>query len=140
MSADPRAKVEVRRGSAVPRIERSSGNVFEGIGLPDAVLLLAKSELVIRICDIIAKRGLTRVRAAKILGVNQPKVSALMRGSLDGFSTDQLFRFLNALGSDIEITVKPRGGEQAAKYPRGPTATRGLEVRAPAGSLRSRRS
>ena len=108
MRAGARATDESRRGGAASRIERSSGNVFEDLGLPDAAALLAKSELVSRICDIIAKRGLTQVQAAKILGVNQPKVSALMRGNLDGFSSDRLFRFLNALGSDIEIAVRPR--------------------------------
>jgi predicted XRE-type DNA-binding protein len=108
MRAGARATVESKRGGASPRIERSSGNVFEDLGLPDAAALLAKSELVSRICDIIVKRGLTQAQAAKILGVNQPKVSALMRGNLDGFSSDRLFRFLNALGNDIEIAVKPR--------------------------------
>ena len=108
MRAGARATVEAKRGGAAPRIERGSGNVFEDLGLPDAAALLAKSELVSRICEIIAKRGLTQAQAAKILGVNQPKVSALMRGNLDGFSSDRLFRFLNALGSDIEIAVKPR--------------------------------
>jgi|CXWL01.1.fsa_nt_gi predicted XRE-type DNA-binding protein len=108
MRAGARATVESKRRGAAPRIERSSGNVFEDLGLPDAAALLAKSELVSRICDIIVKRGLTQAQAAEILGVNQPKVSALMRGHLDGFSSDRLFRFLNALGSDIEIAVKPR--------------------------------
>lgn len=108
MRAGARATVESKRGGVAPRIERSSGNVFEDLGLPDAAALLAKSELVSRICDIIVKRGLTQAQAAEILGVNQPKVSALMRGNLDGFSSDRLFRFLNALGSDIEIAVKPR--------------------------------
>ena len=108
MRAGARAKVESKRGEAAPRIERGSGNVFEDLGLPDSAALLAKSELVSRICDIIVKRGLTQAQAAEILGVNQPKVSALMRGNLDGFSSDRLFRFLNALGSDIEIAVKPR--------------------------------
>ena len=108
MRAGARPTDESRRGGAAPRIERSSGNVFADLGLPDAAALLAKSELVSRICDIIAKRGLTQAQAAKILRINQPKVSALMRGHLDGFSSDRLFRFLNALGNDIEIAVKPR--------------------------------
>jgi predicted XRE-type DNA-binding protein len=90
------------------RYARSSGNVFKDLGFPDAEALLAKAELVSRISEIIRKRRLTQMKAAEILGVSQPKVSALLCGHLDGFSTDRLFRFLNALGSDIEITVKPR--------------------------------
>jgi len=48
------------------------------------------------------------VPAAAVLGIDQPKVSALVRGKLEGFSTDRLFRFLNALGQVVEIVVRPR--------------------------------
>jgi predicted XRE-type DNA-binding protein len=108
MRPGARATADSRRGRVARRFERGSGNVFEDLGLPDAAALQAKAELVSRICDIIVKRGLTQVEAAEILGVNQPKISALMRGNLDGFSSDRLFRFLNALGSDIEIAIRPR--------------------------------
>src|SRR6476469_3942811 len=57
--------------------------------------------------DVIAERKLSQVRAAKLLGIDQPKVSALLRGKLDGFSIDRLFRFLNALGRDVEIVIRP---------------------------------
>jgi predicted XRE-type DNA-binding protein len=46
--------------------------------------------------------------AAEILGIDQAKVSALSRGQLRGFSTDRLFRFLNALGQGVEINVKQK--------------------------------
>jgi predicted XRE-type DNA-binding protein len=82
--------------------------VFEDIGLPDSAALLAKAELVSRICAIIEERGLTQTQAARLLGVSQPKISALMRGKLDGFSSDRLFRFLNLLGRDIEVVIKVR--------------------------------
>ena len=93
--------------------EESSGNVFADLGLKNPEELLAKAELVQRICDIIAERRLTQVKAAEVLGIDQPKISALMRGKLDGFSTDRLFRFPNALGSDVEIVIRPapRGAE-----------------------------
>jgi predicted XRE-type DNA-binding protein len=95
-------------------IEESSGNVFADLGLRNPEELLAKAELVQRICDIIADRKLTQIKAAKVLGIDQPKVSALMRGKLDGFSTDRLFRFLNALGNDVEIIIRPaRRGREA---------------------------
>ena len=90
-----------------PQFIPSSGNIFEDMGLPNPEVLLAKSNLVSRIAEIIRRRGLTQAQAAKVLGINQPKVSALIAGHLSGFSTDRLFRFLNALGEDIEITVRP---------------------------------
>jgi predicted XRE-type DNA-binding protein len=95
-------------------IEAGGGNVFADLGFKNSEELLAKAELVQRIADIIAERKLTQARAAKVLGVDQPKVSALLRGKLDGFSIDRLFRFLNTLGRDVEITVRPaRHAEEA---------------------------
>jgi predicted XRE-type DNA-binding protein len=95
------------KGDKPVPIEPSSGNVFADLGFKNPEELLAKAELVQRIVDIIAERKLTQVRAAKLLGIDQPKVSALLRGKLDGFSTDRLFRFLNALGRDVEIVIRP---------------------------------
>jgi predicted XRE-type DNA-binding protein len=103
-----------KRDEVRAAIETSSGNVFADLGLKNPEELHAKAELVQRISDIIEERKLTQLRAAELLGIDQPKVSALIRGKLDGFSTDRLFRFLNALGSDVEIVVRPaRSGEQA---------------------------
>lgn len=88
-------------------VEPSSGNVFADLALADPEQMLAKAELAGRIGQIIAERRLTQAQAAAILGVDQPKVSALLRGKLDGFSIDRLFRFLNALGRDVEIVIRP---------------------------------
>ena len=88
-------------------VHPSSGNVFADLGLPNADELLIKAELVHQISEIIAERKLTQVEAAEILGIDQPKVSSLVRGKLSGFSTERLFRFLNALGSNVEIRVIP---------------------------------
>ena len=89
------------------RIEQGSGNVFADLGLPNPDLALAKAELVQRIRDLIAARRLTQVEAAKLLGLDQPKVSALVRGRVAGYSIDRLFRFLNALGQRVEINIRP---------------------------------
>jgi predicted XRE-type DNA-binding protein len=93
------------------KITPSSGNVFADLGLPDADQLLVKADLAIEITRVVEERGLTQAQAAEILGVDQPKVSALVRGRLDGFSLERLYRFLNALGRDVEIVVRatPRG-------------------------------
>jgi predicted XRE-type DNA-binding protein len=84
----------------------SSGNVFGDLGLPNPEELLAKAELAHKITVLIRKRGLTQAQAAKLLGVDQPKVSALIRGRLTGFSIERLMRFLLHLGQDIRITVE----------------------------------
>jgi predicted XRE-type DNA-binding protein len=89
------------------RVERGSGNVFADLGLPNPDLALVKAELVQRIRDVIAERKLTQAKAADLLGLDQPKVSALVRGRVEGYSIDRLFRLLNALGQRVEITVRP---------------------------------
>lgn len=89
-------------------IHETRESAFHDIDLPDSEELQAKSALVFRIARILDGRKLTQSRAAKLLGIDQPKISALLRGRLDGFSTERLFRFLNALDQDIEIIVKPR--------------------------------
>jgi predicted XRE-type DNA-binding protein len=101
----------MRRGSK-DKLERTavepgSGNVFADLGLPNPDLALAKAELVQRIRRLIADRKLTQVKAAEVLGIDQPKVSALVRGRVEGYSIERLFRFLNALGQRVEITVRP---------------------------------
>lgn len=88
--------------------EKSSGNVFADLGLPGPEDRLAKAELARRIGAIIAERHLTQSEAAALLGIDQPKISALVRGRLGGFSLERLMRFLNVLGRDVEIVVKPK--------------------------------
>ena len=97
------------------KVQSSSGNVFADLGLADSQELLIKAELVRQISELITIRKLLQSEAAELLGIDQPKVSALLRGKLSGFSTERLFRFLNALGSDVEIrvTTKPHPNSQA---------------------------
>ena len=86
-------------------VTESSGNVFADLGLKDADTLMAKSVLAIHIKRVIKARRLTQAQAAAILGLDQPKVSAITSGRLEGFSTDRLMRFLNELGCDVRISV-----------------------------------
>ena len=86
-------------------VTESSGNVFADLGLKDADTLMAKSVLAIHIKRTIKARRLARRRPRRLLGLDQPKVSAIISGRLDGFSTDRLMRFLNELGCDVRISV-----------------------------------
>lgn len=89
-------------------ITPSCGNVFADLGLPDAELLFAKANLGLKITRITRERKLTQARAAKLMGLTQPNVSDLIRGHLDGFTLDRLFRCLEALGQEVEIIVRPK--------------------------------
>ena len=90
------------------RVRKSSGNVFADLKVPAPSESLAKAEIARSIIEILDERQLTQSAAAKILQVDQPKVSALKHGRLEGFSTERLFKFLNALGRDIEIVIKKK--------------------------------
>ena len=97
-----------------PEYTTGSGNVYRDLGFPDADELKVKAELAMEIGRIIEDRDLTQVQAAEILGVDQPKVSALVRGRLDGFSLERLYRFLNSLGRDIQITLRDKPADRRA--------------------------
>lgn len=88
-------------------VQRSSGNVFADLGLPDADKLKIKSGLVIEIRKAMRRLGLTQQEAAKRMGITQPKVSDMMRGDFSNLSERKLMDCLNRLGYDIEIKVKP---------------------------------
>ena len=92
-----------------------SGNVFVDLGYPRPEEALAKAELAHKITNVIERRQLTQSEAASLLDVDQPKISALRRGKLSGFSLDRLVRFLVLLGNDVQIVVKqrPRSGRRA---------------------------
>ena len=86
----------------------SSGNVFADLNLPQSDHLLAKAELAAKIIAEIQRRRMTQSKAAALLGIDQPKISALKQGKLSGFSIERLMRFLLLLGRDIEIQVKAK--------------------------------
>jgi len=88
-------------------VQRSSGNVFADLGLPDAGKLKIKTGLVIEIRKAIRQQGLTQQEAATRMGITQPKVSGMMRGDFSNLSERKLMDCLNRLGYDIEIKVKP---------------------------------
>lgn len=94
----------------------SSGNIYQDLGFADAEERLAKARLAMRIESIIKKRKLTQAAAAKILGINQPKISALICGKLNGFSMERLFYFLTLLNQDIEILIKTKRGRLPTQH------------------------
>jgi predicted XRE-type DNA-binding protein len=87
-------------------IEASSGNVLADLGLPDAEELDTKLRLAVELNRRLKVRRLSQVRAATLLGISQPKVSALKHYKLDGFSVERLMVLLTAMGLDVEIRIK----------------------------------
>ena len=91
-------------------VTRGTGNVFADLGFPDAAERQAKLRLAYALNQVLEARKLSQADAAKVLGVTQPKVSALHHYKLAGFSVERLMNLLTALDQDIEIVIrrKPR--------------------------------
>jgi predicted XRE-type DNA-binding protein len=87
--------------------EKSSGNVFADLGLPNSEQELIKAKLTVEIYRLIKERKLTQTKAAELLGTTQAQVSALMRCRPVSVSVGRLIEFLTILGQDVEVTVKP---------------------------------
>jgi predicted XRE-type DNA-binding protein len=89
------------------RITASSGNVFRDLGFPreEAEHLLIRADLMIAVQKTLERRALKQAEAAKILGVTQPRVSDLLRGRVDLFSTDALIDMLGRLGVRVRFVL-----------------------------------
>ena len=90
------------------KIRRSSGNVFRDVGLTadEAAHLLIRSDLMIQLERTIREQKLTQVKAAKLLGVTQPRISDLLRGRIQLFSIDSLVDMLAKLGVSVKVTTR----------------------------------
>jgi len=96
-------------------VARSSGNVFADMGLPDAAELQTKARLCAAITQIVVREKMTQAEVAEKLGINQPKVSALLNYKLEGFSVERLMHFLVFLGLDVEIHIKNKPSSRSAR-------------------------
>jgi predicted XRE-type DNA-binding protein len=103
------------RSSRRNNITRGTGNVFADLGYPDAAERQAKLRLAYALNQLLDQRGLSQVEASGVLGLSQPKVSALGRYKLNGFSVERLMNLLTALDQDIDIVIrqKPRSRRAA---------------------------
>lgn len=97
-------------------VSTSSGNAFRDLGLTRADEKKTKIRLALAVNDVVRERGLTQQEAAKLLQITQPKVSALARFRLEGFSVERLMNFLNALGRDVEIVIRRKPKSRRAAH------------------------
>jgi predicted XRE-type DNA-binding protein len=94
-------------------VEEGSGNVYTDLGYPNSDAMLVKAQLAAKITEIVEHRALTQVQTAEMLGLTQPKVSALLKGRFRGISEHRLLECLTRLGRDVQIVVKPAPGKRS---------------------------
>ena len=97
-------------------ITRGTGNVFADLGFPDAAERQAKLRLAYALNQVLDGRALSQAEAAKVLGLTQPKVSALRNYKLAGFSVERLMNLLTALDQDVEIVIRPKAKDRRAGH------------------------
>ena len=95
-----------RKSRHAIKVRAGSGNVYADIGVPDAEAMLIKAQLMTKIAELIKRKSLTQTQAGHLLGLPQPKVSALLRGNFRGVSERRLLDCLTRLGSDVQVVVK----------------------------------
>jgi predicted XRE-type DNA-binding protein len=88
-------------------VYEGSGNVFADLGLPNPEQRLLKANIVSELHRLVKQRGLTQVKAAKLIGIHQPDLSLLLRGDFDDYSVERLMKMLTVFEQDIEIVMKP---------------------------------
>ena len=89
------------------KVEVGSGNIFADLGLPDADTHFLKAQIVSEIYRITTERKLTQAAAGELMGITQPEVSRMFKGSFREYSIERLMGFLTSFDRDVEIVVKP---------------------------------
>lgn len=97
-----------KAGSPREKVQPGSGNIFADLGFEDSEERLLKAKLAGKIAELIEDKGWTQAQTAARIGLDQPKVSRLMRGQLSGFSADRLFAVLNRLGHSVEVRISAK--------------------------------
>jgi predicted XRE-type DNA-binding protein len=91
----------------LPKFEKSSGNIFADLGLPNADEMLLKAQIVTEIARLMKLKKLTQSKAALLCGIAQPDLSNLLSGKFRGFSIERLMLMLTSFGRDVEVVVRP---------------------------------
>jgi predicted XRE-type DNA-binding protein len=96
-----------------PSHRSGSTNVYADLGYRAPESMLVKAQLVSRIAELLAERGMTQTQAATVLGIPQPKLSKMLRGQFRGFSERRLMDCLTQLGQDVQIVVRQRPDQRS---------------------------
>ena len=96
------------------RAVAGSDNIFADLGFANPEEELLKAKLIRELRAIIKRRKLTQTKAAELLGLKQPDVSALVTGRVGKFSIDRLVRCLDRLDYRVDVVVRHKAARRAA--------------------------
>ncbi len=86
-------------------------NVYADLGYRDPERMLIKAQLVSRVAELLAERGMTQIQSATSLGLSHPALSKLLRGQFRNFSERKLIDCLTQLGQNVQIVVRQKPGK-----------------------------
>ena len=96
-------------------VVEGSGNVFADLGLELSDDEMLKVVIARAVTRIVQAGDYTQERVAKVMRIDQPKVSKILRGRLKDFSSKWLIERLLLLGYDLEIKVKKSDSHQRGR-------------------------
>lgn len=91
-------------------IHQSDANIFADLGRPDADAHFLKAQIVAELYRLSRERSLTQAEAGRMMGITQPEVSRLFKGTFREYSVERLMSFLTAFGQDVEIVTRVHDG------------------------------
>jgi predicted XRE-type DNA-binding protein len=97
-------------------ITHGTDNVYADLGFLDAAERQTKTRLAFTINELLKSRKLKQREVVELLGIPQPKVSAIKNYRLDNFSVERLMEFLTLLDQDVEIMIRPRANNAEAGH------------------------
>ena len=103
-----------RKAAKQAEVIRGTGNVFADLGFADAGERQTKLRLAYELNEVLAERALTQQQAGRVLGLGQPKISALGQYKLEGFSVERLMTLLTALDRDVNIVIRKKRKSRSA--------------------------
>jgi predicted XRE-type DNA-binding protein len=96
--------------SKKPKVTESDGNIFADLGIDNADEFYTRACLGVQVMKLL--KGRSQKEAAKLLGVKQPEISALMRAKFSRFSQERLIGFLNKLDRTVTIQISRHRGTE----------------------------
>lgn len=95
-----------RKSNEAEAVTVSRESAFHALGLENADELVLRSHLIRRVGAVIKAKRLSQAAIGEKIGMDQPRVSALLAGKISKFSTDRLVSILTILGQDVEVRVR----------------------------------
>lgn len=81
-----------------------------------------------RLGDLRKRTGVTQMELARLMGIGQPRVSAIERGDIDTLTLASLRAYIEGLGGTLQIVARVNDSEVSLQLPSGTDRSRTAEA------------